>query len=66
MNEVNYKPIGVIHSPFKHPKGTPIQPTVAEGIDGTIEIFPEYVGGLKDIEDFSHIILIYHCPRDGA
>ena len=60
MNEVNYKPIGVIHSPFKHPKGTPIQPTVAKGIDGTVEIFPEYVEGLKDIKDFSHIILIYH------
>ena len=60
MDEITYKPIGVIHSPFKEPKGTPIQPAGAEGIAGTVEIFPEYVEGLKDIEGFSHIILIYH------
>ena len=60
MNEVRYKPIGVIRSPFKDPKGTPIQPTAAKGIDGVVEIFPEYAKGLKDIEGFSHIILIYH------
>ena len=60
MNEIKYKPIGVIHSPFKEPRGTPIQPAGAKGIDGTVEIFPEYVEGLKDIEGFSHIILIYH------
>ena len=60
MNEIKYKPIGVIHSPFKAPKGTPIQPAGAKGIDGTVEVFPEYTEGLKDIEGFSHIILIYH------
>ena len=60
MNEIKYKPIGVIHSPFKVPKGTPIQPVGAKGIDGTVEVFPEYTEGLKDIEGFSHIILIYH------
>ena len=60
MNEVRYKPIGVIRSPFKDPKGTPIQPTAAKGIDGVVEIFPEYAKGLKDIEGFSHVILIYH------
>jgi len=60
MNEIKYKPIGVIHSPFKEPEGTPIQPAGAKGIDGTVEIFPEYAEGLKDIEGFSHIILIYH------
>ena len=57
---INYKPIGIIHSPFKKPKGTPIQPTAAIGVDGTVEVFQEYVEGLKDIEGFSHIILIYH------
>jgi len=60
MNEIKYKPIGVIHSPFKEPKGTPIQPAGAEGTKGTVEIFPEYAEGLKDIEGFSHIILLYH------
>jgi len=60
MNEINYKPIGVIHSPFKEPKGTPIQPAGAKGANGTVEIFPEYAEGLKDIEGFSHIILLYH------
>ena len=60
MNALKYKPIGVIHSPFKEPKGTPIQPAGAKGINGTVEVFPEYAEGLKDIEGFSHIILIYH------
>jgi tRNA-Thr(GGU) m(6)t(6)A37 methyltransferase TsaA len=60
MNEIKYKSIGVIHSPFKEPKGTPIQPVGAKGTDGTVEVFPEYAEGLKDIEGFSHIILIYH------
>ncbi|HWR05767.1 tRNA (N6-threonylcarbamoyladenosine(37)-N6)-methyltransferase TrmO [Sporomusa sp.] len=57
---INYTPIGTIHSPFKEPKGTPIQPTAALDIAGVIEINPEYAEGLKDIEGFSHLILIYH------
>ena len=60
MDEIKYKPIGIIHSPFKGPKGTPIQPTGAKGIDGTVEVFPQHAEGLKDLEGFSHIILIYH------
>ena len=60
MDEIRYKPIGIIYSPFKEQKGTPIQPTAAKGVDGTVEVFPEYVEGLKDLEGFSHIILIYH------
>ena len=58
--EIRYRPIGVIHSPFKEPKGTPIQPTAAKGAPGIVEVFPEYAEGLKDLEGFSHIILIYH------
>lgn len=60
MSEIKYRPIGVVHSPFKEPKGTPIQPTSAKGIRGSIEIFPQYTEGLKDLEGFSHIILIFH------
>ncbi len=60
MDEIKYKPIGIIHSPFKEPKGTPIQPVGGRDVEGIVEVFPEYVKGLKDIEGFSHIILIYH------
>jgi len=60
MEAVQYKPIGTIHSPFKDPKGMPIQPVGARGISGTVEIQPEYEDGLKDLDGFSHIILIYH------
>jgi tRNA-Thr(GGU) m(6)t(6)A37 methyltransferase TsaA len=60
MDEIKYKPIGIVHSPFKEPKGTPIQPSGAEGIGGTVEVFREYAEGLRDLEGFSHIILIYH------
>jgi len=54
MNNIKYKPIGIIHSPFKEPRGTPIQPAAARDIEGSIEIFPEYAEGLSDIEGFSH------------
>ena len=65
MDEVTYRPIGVIHSPFKQPRGTPIQPAGAEGIAGTVEVFPEYADGLQDLDGFSHIILIYHFHLSG-
>lgn len=55
-----YRPIGIIHSPFKEPHGAPIQSAGATDSEGTIEIFPEYTEGLTDLEGFSHIILLYH------
>jgi len=58
--EIVYKPIGVIRTPFKSPVGVPIQPSAGKGIKGLVEVFPEYIEGLKDLEGFSHIILIYH------
>ncbi|HDD34205.1 MAG TPA: tRNA (N6-threonylcarbamoyladenosine(37)-N6)-methyltransferase TrmO, partial [Thermofilaceae archaeon] len=29
MGVIEYRPIGVIHTPFKEPRGTPIQPVAA-------------------------------------
>jgi tRNA-Thr(GGU) m(6)t(6)A37 methyltransferase TsaA len=60
MKRIQYKPIGIIRSPFKDTKGMPIQTTGAKGVRGKVVIEPEYVDGLRDIEGFSHIILIYH------
>ena len=53
MKKIVYQPIGTIHSPFQTIQGMPIQPAGAKGIAGTIEIKPEYVDGLQDIEGFS-------------
>ncbi|RLC51956.1 MAG: tRNA (N6-threonylcarbamoyladenosine(37)-N6)-methyltransferase TrmO [Candidatus Cloacimonadota bacterium] len=60
IEKIEFRPIGIIRSPFKEPKGMPIQPIGAKGIEGKIEIFPEFAEGLKDLDGFSHIILIYH------
>ncbi len=58
--EISYKSIGIIHSPFKTPKGVPIQTKGARGVRGKVIIKEKYKEGLKDLKGFSHIILIYH------
>jgi tRNA (adenine37-N6)-methyltransferase len=63
MDNLLLEPIGVIHTPFIEPAGMPIQPAGAVGVKGTVEVFPEFSDGLKDIEGFSHIILIFHFNR---
>jgi tRNA-Thr(GGU) m(6)t(6)A37 methyltransferase TsaA len=58
IDEICFKPIGLIHTPFKTLKGIPIQSSMSE-IEGTIEIFPEYKDGLYDLGGFSHIYCLY-------
>ncbi len=60
MKNILFKPIGLIKTPFKTREGMPIQPTGAKGIKGEVEIYPEFADGLKDLDGFSHVILIYH------
>jgi tRNA-Thr(GGU) m(6)t(6)A37 methyltransferase TsaA len=55
--------IGLIHSPFQEPAGTPIQPPLARGTEGTVEVFPEYAEGLTDLEGFERIWLLYWLDR---
>lgn len=57
---ITFRPIGIIHTPFKEAQGTPIQPAASNNIEGSIKIFDEFIEGLKDLDGFSHIILIYH------
>ena len=63
MDKIQYTPIGVIRSPFKSIEGMPIQSAAAKGVAGSVEIFEMFVDGLKYLEGFSHIILIYHFHR---
>lgn len=57
---MEYRPIGVIRTPHKRPDEMPIQPAGAAGVTGRIELDPELVDGLKDLDGFSHIIILYH------
>ena len=41
----------------------PIQPSSNFTSPGTVEILPEFTPGLKDLDGFSHIILIYHLHQ---
>jgi tRNA-Thr(GGU) m(6)t(6)A37 methyltransferase TsaA len=54
-----FRQIGLIHTPFREKSGTPIQGHLAPESEGTVEVFPEYADGLKDIEGFSHIVVLY-------
>lgn len=60
MKEIIYSPIGTIKSPFKEIEGAPIQPSGAKGILGEVHVDLAFAPGLKDLEGFSHIILLYH------
>ncbi|HEX6302877.1 MAG TPA: tRNA (N6-threonylcarbamoyladenosine(37)-N6)-methyltransferase TrmO [Anaerolineales bacterium] len=64
MMEFSIRPIGIIHSPFTDRKDTPIQPTRSSAM-GNVELYAEFVEGLRDIEGFSHLILLYafHCSQ---
>ncbi len=63
MELVTYKPIGVIHTPFTQLSDMPIQPTGASGVKGEVHLDPALVEGLKDLDGFSHIYLIYHFHK---
>ena len=57
---IDFEPIGTIHTPFKNIEDMPIQPSAAKGIKGHIELQEKYVEGLMDLEEFSHIYLLYY------
>ena len=61
--DIIYRPIGIIYSPFNNLEDMPIQPTSDVSGSGTVEIFPQFIDGLKDLEGFSHIYLLYHLHK---
>lgn len=63
MEQIVYDPIGIIHTEFTNKENTPIQSFLASESKGWVEVFPRFADGLKDIEGFSHLILIYHFHR---
>lgn len=60
MNTIKFETIGTIYSPFTDLTNMPIQPIGAKNVKGRIELAKNYLRGLKDIEEFSHLTLVYY------
>ena len=60
MEEIIYKPIGIVHTPFEDRKEVPRQAALARDIEAVVELFPGFEEGLSDLEGFSHIIILTH------
>ena len=62
--EISLTSIGIIHSPFSDPAQAPIQASRSTA-RGSVEVFPQFAEGLRDLNEFSHIFLLYliDCPQ---
>ena len=70
-----FKPIGIIHTPFNGLEKIPRQGRFADNNQGRAVIKEEFSEGLKDLDTFTHAILIFYfhqkneslkllqCPR---
>ncbi len=50
LKEIAFHPIGIVRS-------------AAGDVDGTIEIYRQHADGLKDLEGFSHLIVLFYFDR---
>jgi len=61
--EFEFKPIGIVHSPFRKIEDIEVRkfadPQGFDHILGELEVFREYEEGLQDTEGFSHLIVLY-------
>lgn len=57
---INFTELGYFTTPFTDIAGMPIQPSGAREVRGTITIHPHFAEGLRDLDGFSHIIVLYH------
>ena len=63
MKEITMIPIGIIHSPYNQVEDMPIQGKLKPEVNAYIELKDEYAPGLKDLEGFSHAIIIYYFHK---
>jgi tRNA-Thr(GGU) m(6)t(6)A37 methyltransferase TsaA len=61
------QPIGYVRSPYKSTREIPKGLGAKHEAEGALEILPEFEPGLKDIEGFSHLFVIWAFDRsDGC
>ncbi|MEA1956455.1 MAG: tRNA (N6-threonylcarbamoyladenosine(37)-N6)-methyltransferase TrmO [Campylobacterota bacterium] len=60
---INLQQIATIKSPFCNLENMPVQPRGAKDTLATIEFKKEFQDGLKDLDGFSHVYLIYYFHK---
>ena len=60
---INFQQIATIKSPFLQLENMPVQPRGAKDTIATIEFKKEFQEGLKDLDGFSHVYLIYYFHK---
>lgn len=63
---MNYKPVGVVHSPLKSRRDAPGQAVYGEELEARVEIYPEYRKGIEGLDKHSHLFLICHFNRSDS
>jgi len=61
MADINFKPIGTIHTPYIDT--APFRPDINAKGSFYLELLPDLMPGLKDLESFSHLIVLFHFDR---
>jgi len=59
-HNIIFKPIGIIHTPFDESDKIPRQGRFADNNEGRAEVNEEFSKGLKDLDTFTHAILIFY------
>ncbi|HYX68880.1 MAG TPA: tRNA (N6-threonylcarbamoyladenosine(37)-N6)-methyltransferase TrmO [Terriglobales bacterium] len=61
-----FRPIGYVRSPFSETKQIPKGPGAKHEEEGVLEVLPEFAAGLKDVEGFSHLFVLwaFHQSKD--
>lgn len=62
MEVGNLRQIGVVHSPYRETKEAPFQGKHAND-ESTLEVFDDYEPALLDIDQCSHLIVLYWQDR---
>jgi tRNA-Thr(GGU) m(6)t(6)A37 methyltransferase TsaA len=65
IGDFRIQPIGVIRTPFQESAGTPILPSRAQGTRGEVLIHEPFRVGLRDLDGFERIWLIYWFHKAG-
>lgn len=63
MDDITYRPIGTVRSPYENPEDVPLSPDTAADATGTVEIDEQYAAGLVGLDGFSHVVLLTHLHR---